>query len=153
MKKFADHWVIPELRLVIECYKGNFKTHDAIAFKKELMNDPAYNFKFDIIVDIRHADIHFVTENRDQFEGFFEFMKSKPAKRKVAILADKPHQAVIATVFKEMGNESKTQYDVFSTVKGAMRFLGYPNTSYDLINEALKNMHNNLKTVTHKTEH
>ena len=45
--------ILPELRLIIECCKGQASVEDAINMKKDELVDNSYNLNYNIIVDFQ----------------------------------------------------------------------------------------------------
>ena len=43
MKKYANHMILPEFRLILECCKGQASVEDAIHMKKDELSDRLYN--------------------------------------------------------------------------------------------------------------
>jgi|WetSurMetagenome_2_1015567.scaffolds.fasta_scaffold820282_1 hypothetical protein len=141
MKKLANYIILSELKVMVECYKGQLNATDAINYKKSMHENPAFDPAFNIITDLRETEMNIKTENQvNQLRDFLDFLKDTPVQRKVALLTDKPNQAVLAHLFKEFGKETLIEYEVFSTLAAAIKFVDLSPNYYDLINEALKKL-------------
>ena len=125
MKKLANYIILSELKIMVECYKGIVYAPDAIAYKKGMQQDPAHDPAYNIITDLRETEMNIQTQDHvKQIGQFLEFLKTTPVVRKVALLTDKPNQAVLAHLVKEFGKETIIQYEVFSTLTAAIKFVG-----------------------------
>ncbi len=138
MKRLANYIILPDLKLMVECYKGRLVANDAINYKKSLLRDKGYNPAFNIITDLRETEMQIkAEEDLNELKGFLDFLKDTPVKRRVALLVDKPYQTALATLFKELGSLTIIEYEVFSTLGAAINYIGFTINEYDLINEAL----------------
>jgi hypothetical protein len=141
MKKLANYIILKELNVIVECYKGKLNTADAIAYKKDMYADADFDPAFNIVTDLRETQINIQTrEHVDHIGQFLGFLKDTPVKRKVALLTDKPSQAVLAHLIKEFSKETNIAHEVFSTLKAAMIYVGLSLNYYDLINETLNKL-------------
>ena len=69
---------------------------------------------------------------------FYEFLKGLDLKSKIAILTAEPHQVVISFILKELSaNMGAARIEIFSTVKAAILFLGFPAANFELINNKI----------------
>jgi hypothetical protein len=138
MKKFINYIIIPELKIIVECYKGQFTSVDGINYKKTLYKDKDYNPAYNMITDLRELEMHVkVEDDIKELTTYFDFLKTTAVERKVALITNKPNQAVLAHLFKELARNSIIEYEVFSTLEAAIGFVGLALNQSDTINQAL----------------
>jgi hypothetical protein len=138
MKKFINYTIIPELKIIVECYKGQFTSVDGIDYKKNLYADKDYNPSYNLITDLRELEMHVkVEDDIRELTTYFDFLKTIVVERKVALITNKPNQAVLAHLFKEIARNSIIEYEVFSTLDAALGYVGLALIQSDKINQAL----------------
>jgi hypothetical protein len=144
MKKFVNYSIIPELKIIVECYKGQFTSVDGINYKKNLYQDKDYNPAYNMITDLRELEMHVkVEDDIKELTTYFDFLKTTAVERKVALITSKPNQAVLAHLFKELARNSIIEYEVFSTLEAAIGFVGLALNQSDTINQALVYLNDN----------
>lgn len=146
MKRLTNYIILPALKIMVECYKGELSAEAAISYKKALLKDPDYDPSYNIITDLREIEVNISSENLHQITEFFDFLKDTPVKRKVSLITDKPSQTVLAHFFKELGRESIIQYDVFCTLEAALEYVGLTKNELNLIDETLQHLSRNTST-------
>jgi hypothetical protein len=138
MTKHANYMILPEFRLILECCKGQASVDDAIYMKKTELSDHLYDADYSIIVDFQEFETLLDSSVNASTLNFYDFLKSIDIKSKVAILTAEPHQVVISMILKELSiSMGAPKIEVFSTVAAAIRYLGYPTESFNLINNKI----------------
>jgi hypothetical protein len=138
MKKYANYMILPEFRLIIECCKGQASVEDAIYMKKAELADNLYNPNYNIIVDFQEFETFLDSTINESTINFYNFLKELDINSKIAILTAEPHQVVISVILKGLSTSLETfKMEVFSTVEAAIRFLGFQNENFDLINNKI----------------
>ena len=146
MRKLATYFIFPELKIIVESYKGQPTVEDAINYKKSMILDHAYHPNYNIITDLRSTEMQIKSEHVVQLSEFLKFLKESSGKRKVAMLTDKPSQTVLAQLLKDMRGDMPTDYEAFSTLKPAISFVGLNANVHDLIKEILIDLSRKLVT-------
>jgi hypothetical protein len=95
MTSHANYMILPELRLILECCKGQASVEDAIYMKKTELADNLYNPDYNIIVDFQEFETFLDSTVNASTASFYEFLKGLDLKSKIAILTAAPHQVVI----------------------------------------------------------
>jgi hypothetical protein len=144
MKSCTNYMILPELRLIIECCKGEASVEDAINMKKEEISDNLYNPDYNIIVDFQEFETYLNTATTGYISDFFNFLKKLDIKSKIAFLTGKPHQVVISEILKRLCKDFLSiEIEIFSTSEAAIRFLGFSSDNFDLINSKILELNNN----------
>ena len=126
--------IVPEFSLILECCKGNTSVEDAINMKKDEVADNLYNPAYNIIVDIRDFEAPLNSTIAESMAVFSDFINKLLIKGKVAFLTTRPHQVVLSELLKRFIKDSLSlEIKIFSSPEAAIKFLGYPITSFDLI--------------------
>ena len=144
MKKYANHMILPEFRLILECCKGQASVEDAINMKKDELLDKLYNPNYNIIVDFREFDSFINSSNIRSVSDYINFLKKFDIKSKVALLTTKPHQVIVGQILKELSIKSLAMdIEIFSTLKAAISYLDCPVENYETINRSLIELNKN----------
>jgi hypothetical protein len=134
MRKYANFMILPEYRLILECCKGNASVEDAINMKKDEITDNLYNPDYNIIIDFRDFEGPLEGSFANSISIFADFLKELDIKSKAAFLTTKPHQVVISEMLRRLSKDTLSlDIEIFSSPEAAIKFLGYPLTSFDLI--------------------
>jgi hypothetical protein len=94
--------------------------------KKSESEDPDFDPNFDSILDIRHVENAFSKEIRDDLENYLGIIKSiqhVTQKRRSAVVTERPAQ-VAGITWYQMIDDRGIDYEVFSTLKAAIKWLG-----------------------------
>jgi hypothetical protein len=144
MKGLANYLILPELKLILECCKGQASVEDAVNMKKNEMSDNLYNPGYNIIVDFQDFETSLNMTIHESISSFFNFLKEIEIKSKVAFLTTKPHQVVISESLKRLSSDSSTlKIETFSTSEAAIRFIGHPMDDFYLINNKILELNKN----------
>jgi hypothetical protein len=144
MRSNANYLILPEVRLILECCRGEASVEDAIIMKKDEMSDPLYSQDFDIIVDLQEFETFLDISTYESISNFHSFLKEVEIRGKVAFLTTKPHQVVISEILKRLTNESLSiKIETFSTIEAAIRYIGRSSDELDLINSKISELNKN----------
>ena len=136
--------ILPELNLILECCRGETTVEAAVSMKKAEMADSLYNPNYDIIVDFQEFETLLGATINESISSFFNFLKEIEIKGKVAFLTKKPSQVVISEILKRLSSRSLTaDIETFSTLEGAIRFIGHSMDKLDLINSRISELNKN----------
>jgi hypothetical protein len=143
MMKNANYLILPELKLILECCKGQATVEDSIKMKKDELADNLYNSDYGIIVDFREFETNLDNMITKSISNFFNFLKDLAVMSKIAFLTAEPHQVVISMILKGLRRDSYSlKIEVFSTIEAAVRYLGLSEDKLDQINNKLIELNN-----------
>jgi|WetSurSiteA1Bulk_404760.scaffolds.fasta_scaffold56783_1 hypothetical protein len=141
MRSIANYLILPELRLILECCKGEASVQDAVMMKKDEMADPEYNNEFDIIVDLQEFETFLDISTYETISYFHDFLKIVEIRGKVAFLTAKPHQVVIGEILKKLTSDTASfKIEIFSTIEAAIRYLGHSIAELDFISSRISDL-------------
>jgi hypothetical protein len=144
MRSNANYLILPELRLILECCKGEASVEDAVMMKMDEMADPLYSKDYDILVDFQEFETFLNISTSETISNFHNFLKEIEISGKAAFLTTKPHQVVIGEKLKRLTSESLTiKIETFSTIEAAIRFLGHSTDNLDIISSRISELNKN----------
>jgi hypothetical protein len=141
IEKLVNYIIIPEIKLIVECYKGCLTDEEVLNHKNTMYGDNKYDPAFNVITDMRELEMQ--VQDDDDIKNlckFIDFLKNTPVGRRGALLTSKPNQAVLAQLFKELARNTPIEYEVFSTIDAALIYVGLPLNKYDIVNDALERL-------------
>ena len=144
MKKNANYLILPDLKLIIECCKGQANTEDATIMKRDEVADILYNPDFNVIVDLRDLKSIVNTTSVQAMTAFVPFLEGLGIKSKVAFLTTKPNQVVVAEILKNLSKKLTIDFKTFSTPEAAIKHIGCPGDKYKIVIEKLKELNRNM---------
>jgi len=133
MENAMQYQIIPERNLILEYYSGVIHKMDILNFKIEISKNVAYNHSYNIIHDFR--DANFITDV-NEIKSFIDHIKSNKrtyAQKKISFITDNPNQVSITYLFTLFKKETLLIADTFSTVEGAVVWVGLKPTETDYI--------------------
>jgi hypothetical protein len=141
IEKLVNFIIIPEIKIIVECYKGCLSDEEVLNHKAAMYNDNQYDPAFNVITDIRELEMQVQADDDiKKLSEFIDFLKNTPVGRRGALLTSKPNQAVLAQLFKELARNTVIEYEVFSTLDAAMIYVGIPLSNFNIVNDALENL-------------
>ena len=129
--------ILPEHKLIIESWTGEFSLKEIIDLKCIEAMDPNWKDYYDVLADDRYINI--LNEPIDKDNNIYlplgqKFIK----KRKTAILTRLPDQVVAPTLLNmQKPSEALVEIEIFSTVEAALRWLGIDIIEIAKINRIL----------------
>lgn len=130
-KNVIDFIIIPDKELVIEYFDGPVSLQDAITLKYREIQVPDYKPEYSFITDLRRAELLI---NYDQLAEFFQFMEFTGGiigQRCSAIVTETPKQVAFAELFRDYGNHLPVEWEIFSTLQSALKWLNAPLSEFD----------------------
>jgi archaellum biogenesis ATPase FlaH len=138
MNKKANYTILPELKLIIECCKGDATDEESAQMKMAEVLDKNYDPTFNIIVDFREFETFINNTTFESISAFVHFLKALKIQSKVAFLTTKPHQVVVGEYLKELMNQRlDIELGIFSTVDACAEYLGYTENDLPQIRAAI----------------
>lgn len=135
-----QYQIFPEKKLIIEYYSGDIYKNTIVYFKDEISKNVAYNMNYNIIHDFRDASL---IANIDDVRSFINYIKSNNrtyAQKKIAFITDNPNQVSITYLFNTLKKETLLIADTFSTVEGAIIWVGLKSTEIDFIHSVIEEL-------------
>lgn len=127
MTKIAAYRILPEFKLVLELIGGDISVNDVLDLKTRETEDKNYSPNYDSIVSVVHLN-NFAVDSSKTSE-IIDLLKSKNkvlGERKCAILTDTPNQVVQMTLYKHSAEGLPVNYEIVSSVKGALKWVEKP---------------------------
>jgi hypothetical protein len=144
MRKHINYMILPELRLILECCRGNVSVEDAIKMKKDELSDKYYDPDYNIIVDLREFETSIDATMPKSISNFHDFLKELGMKSNVALLTTKPHQVVFGEILKGLSKSSLSiEIAIFSSPEAAIDYLGYSINLHGLIKTKINVLNKN----------
>ncbi len=138
MKESINYIILPELKLILECCKGQASVESIINRKKDELLDELYYPDYNILVDFREFENFNNSTYSHAISDFINFLKQLEIKSRVAFLTSELHQVVLSLLLEKLSKDVLTsKYETFSTMEAAIRFLGYSIDSYDIIRKRI----------------
>ncbi|OQA97530.1 MAG: hypothetical protein BWY22_01278 [Bacteroidetes bacterium ADurb.Bin217] len=140
-----QYQILPEKKLILEYYSGNIYKNTIMYFKQEISKHVAYNMHYNIIHDFRDAEL---VANIEDVRSFIDYIKQNErtyAQKKIAFITDKPNQVTITYLFNALKKETYLIAETFSTLEGAIVWVGLRSTELDYIHSVLSE----LKELAH----
>lgn len=140
-----QYQILPEKKLILEYYSGNIYKNTIMYFKQEISKHVAYNMHYNIIHDFRDAEL---VANIEDVRSFIDYIKQNErtyAQKKIAFITDNPNQVTITYLFNALKKETYLIAETFSTLEGAIVWVGLRSTELDYIHSVLSE----LKELAH----
>lgn len=143
IRKNVNYIILPELNLILECYKGQPKVIDIIKMKKEELLNESFNHNYNVIADFREFDMIFKSKYLKLLSSFVEFLNETKSNITIALLTKMPHQVVISQFLKFLSDDLPVKFEIFSTLECAIKKVDCSIANYDLINDTLTELNKN----------
>ena len=137
MKSKISYQIIPENKIVLECFCGDLLWKDLINNKKKLLLEKEYDPTFNIIDDVRNA---FVTYDEDDIKEFVELIsdnKKLYGKRKSVILTKTPNQIINSIMLDSLKKSLPINFKSVSTLQEALKWVEISHKDYQFIEDSL----------------
>lgn len=135
--------ILPEHKLIIESWTGEFSIAEIIYFKTLETSDPKWKDHYNVLADDRQSIKRIGPEIEGDIDEYLKLSQKFLKKHKAAILTSSPTQVVESTFMKlNKPLQALVQIETFSTIEGALQWLDINLKEIDKINEILKQMSN-----------
>ena len=118
-----EYHIDTEKGIITETWPAEVNFEDYKDLKYREFSDPMFESNYDIISDLRNANLEYSEDDLNQIFQLFRENLSKIGKRKSALITDKPMQVVSTMLFKEKIKELPLNVQVFSTIEAAMKWI------------------------------
>ena len=159
MEAVIRYKLLKEHNLHIVYVEGKVNFFDLLSYMNKLYKDKNYSPDYNVIDDLRNAQLEFSQEDIKKCIKIFE-VKSESMTRtnltKFAILTKTPEQVVKAFLYRKYAKNLSVVFEVFSTVFSAIDWLllkDFSESDYNAIIEKLKGKSQHNKMHNHYTQH
>jgi len=139
VKRFK-YLILPELKLIVEHWTGEYSFDEILELKNQEASDSDWSDSFNVLADDRETNFRIealLNENAKYFSLSQKFIK----KRKTALLTSLPKQVATSVLMQMYQHpEALVTVEIFSTVKAALRWLDVDITEWERINELLNQL-------------
>jgi hypothetical protein len=126
MKKKANYMILPELKLILECFKGDATDDESAQMIMAEVSDPLFNPTYNVIVDFREFETFINNTTFESIAAFVHYLKALKVQNKGAFLTTKPHQVVVVEYLKQLFTQQMhLNIEAFSTIEACIKYLGY----------------------------
>ncbi|MGK0212072.1 MAG: hypothetical protein ACI9D4_002413 [Polaribacter sp.] len=139
MDPYLNHSILKEFNLIYTIVEGNYSLEDYMNLRKNIISDSNYNPSYNQIIDFSNSKY---IGTREEINTYVEWgiQKNVFGKAKTSLLTDLPHQAVVTTLFLSHPLVNNLQTDIFTTLKGALNFVGINHSHLGLIKKEIKKL-------------
>jgi len=123
--KKSRYFILPEYRIIIESLHGPVDLRTLCALRRIEMRDPVFEAGFDIISDVRGANLNLSASDILQFAAHQKAIQWGNTPNKIAILAETPRQIALSYILLQKTNRSELNGGVFSTTTGLLNWIGW----------------------------
>lgn len=129
--------ILDEVGLIIEYYQGVLTLDATKKSMLKIINDPKFNSDFVFIIDIRNSIINITKEELDAL-GLWVFDNLKlTGLARLAVLTSNTEQVVTSMIFSINENFTDRDYETFSTLSSAIRWLNINSSYHEYINKTI----------------
>ena len=123
--KKSRYFILPEYHLIIESLHGPIDLRMLCALRRIEMRDPVFQIGFDIISDVRNAQLNLSATDILQFASHQEAIQWGNMLNRTAILAETPKQIALSYMLLQKTNRTELDGGVFSTTTGLLEWIGW----------------------------
>lgn len=126
MKKKVNYMILPNLKLIIECFKSDVTDDEAAQMIMAEVSNPLYDPTYKAIVDFREFETFIDNTTFESITAFVQYLKALKVQNKGAFLTSKPHQVVVVEYLKQLFTQQMhIDIEAFSTIEACVKYLGY----------------------------
>ena len=140
MKNIYKYKILKDAGLVIQYHKNELTYEDTKTLKLKIINDIDFSHNFSFLIDVREVKYKVTEESTKKYGNFVSDNLISKGIKKIAILTDTPEQVVNATIFALTQGFVSSQYEIFSTLVEAIRWLNVDINKLDIISSELNRM-------------
>ncbi len=140
MEISAQYVILPDLKMAIEYFSGQFNLNQMVDNHNTLLNDNELRFNYNLITDFRDSN-HRV--NPFDLLEYNTAMKSNSRftdTRKIAILANTANQGAVSYFYVRKLCKFQVEIEVFFNLKSALEWLKLSTDHIDLIERIISKM-------------
>lgn len=121
--KILTYKILSDLKVTIQYIGGKIARSDIIEFTDQMRKHPDFNPNYDVIIDIRDADVALDEDFLKKYTEHIKNLENFIARRKVAFLTAEPEQYLSAYFSKMHARKLPLRFDIFSTEEAALEFI------------------------------
>lgn len=134
MNTIIDNYkVYPEKQFILQQLLGVVNMENLIKVKHEQDKDPAFDFSFKLLTDVRQADVQFT---RKEIQNYIEYLKSEFNEsngNRIALVTATPIAVAVGKMVQSKTPDLEHDLQVFSTIPAALNWLNIHITKDDLL--------------------
>jgi len=116
--------IIPELKLIIDCWNGELTFDKILTSKLEQVKDQKWNKSYSNISDIRNAEFSLTDDEAKKIIDYTKEDIRWQHKRKTAYLTKNPNQVVFQKLLElNISKDIPNNIEGFSTLNAALKWL------------------------------
>lgn len=121
----SNYVILPQNKLIIECYNGVLNLQNISLHKMELVKDSTFSSNYDLISDVRDALIDVTLNDVSQY---IESMKQMGTlgQRRTATLVDTANQKAYALAFNKLKSTFPQAHNFSSNLDDLLEWLEIP---------------------------
>ncbi len=119
MTGIYKYLIIKPLKLIVQFHQNDLTFNGIKKLKQSIIDDPEYNSSYNFIIDLRLA-ANKMNEKELQLYGDWVESVLNDEKKHMSLLTLNTRQVISALLFKLNDNFKNLNYDVFSTMEGAL---------------------------------
>lgn len=141
MESKYDYKILPDLSLIVSCYAGKISENEIMSLKESIKSDKDFHMEYNILDDFSDADFNI---SKESFHRILQWLKDNFAwDRKSAVLTSTPDQVVNIMRFDSLNNNQlPNRIKIFSTLPGALIWIGLSKVDLPEIEAVLKELRN-----------
>lgn len=147
MSLSAQYFILDEFKLVIEVFSGQIFLKDLIDLKQRQMEDPRFNPEYNSITDLCEAKMNLSITDVKTYINHYENLKRLHGNRNCAILTSSPKAAAIAMVYRNYTSSFPMSYEVFTTIKGTLRWVNIADDKVEVISKLITTQRKEIKLL------
>jgi hypothetical protein len=134
---YLNYSILTKFNLIYSIVEGDYSLEDYMNLRKNIIGDSNYNSSYNQIIDFRNSKY---IGTREEINTYIEWkvQNNELGQVKTSLLIDLPHQAVVTTLFISHPLVNNLQTDIFTTLQGALNFVGINQSHLGLIKKEIK---------------
>jgi hypothetical protein len=142
MKSINRYSILKEEGLIIQFHQNELKLDGMKKLKLDIINDPDFDPNFVFLIDVKNAQIMMTTDELAQYGNFVSANLKLKGARRLAILTTNSNQVVKSVIYTQNSNLKPLVYEIFSTLDGALNWLGVDTFNLKIIASEIKKLKN-----------
>lgn len=142
---YAAYSILPEQKLIVECYSGQLTIKNIVKYKMKLISDPGYNTSYTMFGDLRDCEIDSLLDDVDQYLAIINQNQSMIMdKGKHVGIFSTANQKIYVQIFKDKFDDAEQNQGMFTKVEDGLTWINKVE-HLSLINETFKKLRSEVK--------
>ncbi len=138
MQNIYKYLIIKKVGLMIQFHQNELTYNGIKKLKLDIINDKDFNPNFGFLIDIRKAKITMTEEELEDYGNFVANNLKLEGLKRIAVLTEQPEQVVKTMIFKLNKRIKPLQYEIFSTLDGAIHWLHIDISKTGMVQSEIK---------------